>query len=282
MSALGDVPCQRWRSGASSFRTTGNDDVFDRRRYAVDVIDEATARKFVTEHHYSRSYPAAVFRVGLFGANAELEGVAVFSVPMNQQVVPAYTGVPASRGVELGRFVLLDRAPRNSETFLLGESFALLRRERPHLEAVVSYSDPVARRDAQGRLLTPGHVGIIYQAHNGRYMGRGAARTLHMGPDGRVLSPRTLSKIRLGERGWEAASRTLVALGAPARQTGEDSAAWVSRVLATGPFRAIRHRGNHCYAWPLVKGPRRRLLEQHFRPGRPYPKQADADLEFAA
>lgn len=269
------VPCQRWRGGESVFRAANDDAVFDRRRYSVDVLDEPTARRFVTENHYSRSYPAAVFRVGLFGAGAELEGVCVFSVPMNQRVIPAYTGVEAGQGVELGRFVLLDRSPRNSETFFLGEAFDLLRRERPHLRSVVSYSDPVPRRAPDGKLLTPGHVGIIYQAHNGRYLGRGSSRTLHMAPDGRVVSPRTVSKIRLGETGWESAQKTLHAMGAPAREPGEDGAAWVARALACGAFKPLAHPGNHCYAWPLAKGPRRRLLERGFKAAQPYPKQPD-------
>lgn len=276
------VPCQRWKQGATRFLLPSNDDVFDRRRYSVDVIDEATARRFVLEHHYSRSYPAALFRVGLFGAEAELEGVAVFSVPMNQRVIPAYTGVGPQEGAELGRFVLLDRAPRNSETHLLGEAFALLRRERPRLKAVVSYSDPVSRRDANGQLLTPGHVGIIYQAHNGRYMGRGSPRTLHIGRDGRVLSPRTLSKIRLGECGWESAQRMLEDLGAPKRVFGEDGSQWVARVLACGMFKAVRHAGNHCYAWPVAKGARKREIQRGFREGLPYPKQPDVGIELAA
>lgn len=258
------------------FRLADDAEVFDRRHYSVDALDEKTARSFVTQHHYSRSYPAAVFRVGLFGPGGELEGVCVFSVPMNQRVIPAYTGVPPQQGVELGRFVLLDRCPRNTETFFLGEAFALLRRERPLLRAVVSYSDPVGRRAPDGRVLTPGHVGIIYQAHNGRYMGRGSARTLHMAPDGRVVSPRTLSKIRLGECGWESAQKALEAMGVPERQFGEEGATWVSRSLESGVFRAFSHPGNHCYAWPLVKGPRRKLLEKGFKAALPYPKQADA------
>ncbi|WP_321820732.1 MULTISPECIES: hypothetical protein [unclassified Burkholderia] len=276
------APCQRWRDGRGLFLMPGQHEEFDRRKYSVDFINETVAREFVNAHHYSRSYPAAVFRVGLFGVNAALEGVAVFSVPMNQRVIPAYTGLAASEGTELGRFVLLDAAPRNTETYLLGEAFKLLRRERPHLKAVVSYSDPVARRDASGMLMTPGHVGIIYQAHNGRYMGRGSPRTLHIGPDGRVLSPRTLSKIRLGESGWESAQRMLEQVGAPVRQFGEDGAEWVARVLNCGIFKTVRHAGNHCYAWAVAKGPRRRQLERGFRPGCPYPKQPDQDMELAA
>lgn len=276
------IPCQRWRHGQSLFLMPEQNDAFDRRCYSADVVSEETARDFVVREHYSRSYPAAVFRVGLFGPGAKLEGVAVFSVPMNRHVVPAYTRVEAKEGVELGRFVLLDRAPRNSETFLLGEAFRLLRRERPKLKAVVSYSDPVARRDRDGAILTPGHVGIIYQAHNGRYMGRGSARTLQVGPDGRVLSERTISKIRLGESGWESAQRMLQGMGAPAREFGEDGASWVKRVLASGMFNAVRHPGNHVYAWAVARGPRRRELEKNFRPGLPYPKLADHGFLLAA
>ena len=267
-----EVPCQRWNDGRSRLLYSGDSGVFDRRRYSVDVIDEATARDFVTRMHYSRSYPAAVFRVGLFGPGGLLEGVAVFSVPMNQRVVPAYTGLQPFQGVELGRFVLVDRAPRNSESHFLGQSFKLLRRERPQVKAVLSYSDPVPRRRADGQLVMPGHVGIIYQAHNGRYLGRGSARALHLCPDGRTISPRTLSKIRLGESGGEAAQKMLLSLGAPARKFGEDGATWVERVLKSGLFRAIKHAGNHCYAWSLGTVKERHLLDLAFRPALPYPK----------
>lgn len=268
-----DLPCQRWNGGASRMLPAEPGQSFDRRRYAVDVLHEAAAKGFVTEQHYSRSYPAAVLNVGLYGARSRLLGVAVFSVPMNQQVVPAYTSLPAAQGVELGRFVLLDEVPRNAESWMLGRAFDLLRQEKQHLHAVVSYSDPVPRRAADGRVVMPGHVGIIYQAHNGRLVGRSSARTLHVGPDGRVLSERTLSKIRLGEAGAASAQRTLESMGAPSRAPRESGADWVRRVLASGMFRPVRHPGNYCYAWPLVKGgSRKRVLELGFRAALPYPK----------
>jgi hypothetical protein len=118
----------------------------------------------------------------------------------------------------------------------------------------------------------PGHVGTIYQAHNGRFVGRSSPRTLHLGPDGRAVSLRALSKIRLGESGAGAAQRALEAMGAPARGATEPPAEWVRRVLATGLFRPVRHPGNYCYAWPLAQGRRRRALERAFAPALPYPK----------
>lgn len=265
-------PCQRWRQGKAHYRRRSDGPEFDRRQYSVDVIDESIARKFVMREHYSRSYPAAVFRVGLFGPNAHLEGVAVFSVPMNQSVIPSYTGVHPSEGAELGRFVLVDRTPANGETFFLGRAFRLLHHERPNLRAIVSYSDPVPRKTATGLMIMPGHIGTIYQAHNGRYMGRASARTLHVGPDGCVLSPRSISKIRLGESGCDSAQRRLEAIGAPPREFGESGADWVSRVLTCGLFRVLRHPGSFCYGWPIGSSTTRRLLERGFRPALPYPK----------
>lgn len=269
------VPCQRWRDGHATYRLANDVEAFDRRRYSVNVIDEKLARAFVRDHHYAKSYPAALFRIGLFGPNAQLEGVAVFSVPMNQRVITAYTGVDPKEGAELGRFTLLDRAPRNSETYFLGQSFKLLRQERPTWKAIVSYSDPIPRTDAHGRVILPGHVGIIYQAHNGRYVGRGSARTLHIGPDGCVLSPRMLSKIRLAESGWESAERRIESLGAPKRNRGEDAATWLARVLSCGLFRTVRHTGNHCYLWAIGNAPARRAIERSFRIALPYPKHPD-------
>lgn len=75
--------CQRWHKGRASYRLAG--EPIDTTAYAVEPIDEKTARTFVLTHHYSASYPAARFRAGLFRARpfraAELCGVAVFSVP---------------------------------------------------------------------------------------------------------------------------------------------------------------------------------------------------------
>ena len=47
-------------------------------------------------------------------------------------------------------------------TRLLGRVFRLAGREG--VRGVVSFSDPVARHDAAGGLVFPGHVGIVYQS----------------------------------------------------------------------------------------------------------------------
>ena len=109
----------------------------------------------------------------------------------------------------------------------------------------------LARETADGQLVKPGHVGTIYKAHNGRLAGRSSPRTLLLGPDGRALNGRALTKIRREERGTAYAERQLVEMGGPTRMQGESGESYVRRALATGPFRRVAHPGNLAYVWPL-------------------------------
>ncbi len=239
--------CQRWRDRRASFRPAG--EIFDPSSAAVEAIDEKPAKAFVLAHHYAASYPAARCRVGLY-LGRRLAGVAVFSVPMNERTVPAYfADLAPLAGVELGRLVLLDELAANAESWFIARAFRILRRELPAIAGVVSYSDPLERTTAAGELVKPGHVGTVYQATNAAYRGRSSARTLLVAPDGRIASPRSLSKIRNDERGAAGAYAQLRAMGAPARAPLETGAAYLERALAG--FRRVRHPGNHAYTWRL-------------------------------
>lgn len=257
----GAAPCQRWTARHASYRPAG--EPIDPARYGVELISEAEARAFVVRHHYSGTYPAARLRVGLFRASGtgrpDLVGAAVFSVPMQPASIPRWTGVGAAEGVELGRFVLLDDVEANGETWFLARAFRQLTAELPEVRAVLSYSDPVPREAADGRVVMPGHLGIIYRAHNGRFVGRSSSRTLLLGPDGRAVSGRSLTKIRLGERGAGYAERQLLQMGAPPRWAGESGESYVRRALGCGAFRRVRHPGNLAYVWALTRDTRRLL-----------------------
>jgi hypothetical protein len=278
------TPCQRWRNGCDRYRPAG--EVIDVSRYGVDVLPERVAREFVHSHHYSRSYPASRLAVGLFEAKGNgrpvLSVVAVFSVPMSNHIVPRYTGLEAARGVELGRFVLLDECPGNSETWFLGQAFRVMRSELPDVRAVLSYADPVGRVLEDGCILKPGHVGCISKSHNGIYVGRGSPKFLILSRDGRVLSARTLSKLRNGERGADGAYRQLLSMGASERRLGEDIHEYVNRAISNGPFVRARHPGNHLYLWAIGGRNERRRVEAGFMPALPYPQVADAPILLKA
>lgn len=263
---LGLFSNQRWNVGRASYRHP--EEPINPREYEVgELADDRTPREFVTVHHYSRTYPAARFRIGLY-RHGHLEGIAVFSHPCSQGVLTSVFTAPICSTVELGRFVLLDSVPGNGETWFLARCFETIRTHG--IAGVVSFSDPQPRKTASGQIIHMGHVGTIYQAHNAVYLGRGTARTLRVLPDGRVFSDRAAQKIRAGERGWRYAAAQLEAFGAspvPADSTAR--AFWLSESLAT-LTRRMRHRGNHKFAWALDK-----VLKQQLPPSLPYPKHLD-------
>jgi hypothetical protein len=249
--------CQRWRDRAPSWRPT-SEGGFNPRRYAVRPVGEADARTFVTTHHYSRAYPAASMRLGLFDGG-RLVGVAVLGVPMSRAVLtgPFPTLVPYRQALELSRLVLLDEVPANAESWFVARVFAYA--AGAGVRGVVAFSDPMPRHVA-GVQVMPGHVGTVYKALNGRYTGRGRARTLTLLPDGRVLSDRTRAKLVNGERGWAGALAGLVAAGAPLPTLADEPlGVWLPRALVAMGARRVRHRGNHRYVWALGdRGARRR------------------------
>jgi hypothetical protein len=257
---------QRWRQGRDAYRPP--DEPIRPADYDVAALpDDAAAKAFVLAHHYSGSYPAARWRFGLFRHGA-LQGVAVFSHPCHHRVLTAvFPGRPTD-SVELGRFVLLDEVPGNGETWFLGRCFRLLRREG--LAGVVAFADPRRRLNRLGVLVFGGHVGRIYQAFNGAYLGRGTPRTLTLLPDGSVLSDRAQQKVRSADRGVAYAVRRLVECGAAAPTCYEPAylRAWLHDWKAR-LCRTLRHRGNHKYAWALSR-------RVSLPPSLPFPKQVDA------
>ncbi len=103
--------CQRWRNRKVRYRPPS--EVFNPSCAEVVDLPEKDARAFIEREHYSHSFPAARFRVGLMVkprlGREYLGGVAVYSVPMTQSVIPAVLpGLEPAHGVELGRLVLLD------------------------------------------------------------------------------------------------------------------------------------------------------------------------------
>jgi hypothetical protein len=251
---------QRWRERRARFVPDAT--VIDPRAFAVDVIADAAARAFVTRHHYSGSFPAARLSLGLFGPGqggpARLVGVATFSVPINDRSVLRRTGLADPRtGADLGRFVLLDEVAGNGETWFLARAFRLLRREKPQIQAVIAYSDPLPRVGADGSGVSPGHIGGIYRDF-GRglaYRGRAEPRLEHLSPDGRVFSARAASKIRNGERGCGYAVDELVRRGAPP-PSGGDLRGWYDGLVRSGFLVPRRHPGNHVYAFALTQAAR--------------------------
>lgn len=260
---------KRWRDREQRWIAPGA--LFNPKLYAVDVITDKQAKPFCVQQHYSGSYPAARLAVGLF-RYTRLVGVAVFSVPMNECVIPKYTALEARQGAELGRFVLQDKVPFNAESWFLARARRALAEHKPEIEAFVSYADPLARWAGQ-LLVKPAHYGTIYQASNATYVGRATARTIVLAPNGQIVPPRALSKVRNQEQGHQYSARLLESLGAPPRQFGEIPADWVKRALQAPGFQRVRHPGNLTYVFGTDARLMRAMNKLHGG-GLPYEKAA--------
>lgn len=249
--------CQRWRDGRQTWRPV-HEGGFDARRYRLVQMPEAPVRRFVTEHHYSHSFPAARMSFGLLEGE-HLVGAAVLGVPMHPRVLTKpFPTLGADTAAELSRLVLLDEVDSNAESFVLGRLFRLSAEHG--LKGLVAFSDPQPRV-AAGTALLGGHIGHVYRVTGGRYLGRGTARTITVLPDGTVLTARGQSKLCRGERGVAGVRARLVLLGARPladmvadyAQMGVEltPAEWLDLALVQVGATRVRHRGCHRFVWPV-------------------------------
>jgi hypothetical protein len=122
-------------------------------------------RAFVETHHYSKSVNGVkitiCYRVDHFG-------VLVGAVIYGQMSTTAWKkfGHSEAEVLELRRLVLVDEAPKNSESKVVGWTLRHIRKKLPNVNVVVSYADPYH-----------GHTGVVYRASNFEYLGKSASDT---------------------------------------------------------------------------------------------------------
>lgn len=274
---------QRWRD--RRYKMIPGDAEIDPATLSVDVIDRhLPVTDFIRTHHYAGTTPPIQLATGLYrngkGGSSDLVGVCVFTVPMNYGSANKSAGIEDSRSVcDLGRLALLDDVGCNGETFLVSRAMKLLRREKPSIISVISYADPIRRLDADGNVVLPGHCGTLYAMMNARYVGRSSRRTDFIMPNGRLLSPRTRSKIRNDEEGRDGGIAQIVSAGAARPAPGQEARDWLDRLEAGGFLAKRRHPGNHTYVFPLTVAAR---IASKRIPSMPYPvidrETADGDV----
>lgn len=257
--------CQRWLLGREHRRPAG--ETIRTAEYEVVALAATEAKAFVELHHYARSCSPTAHPFGLYRSGT-LSGVAVFGpLPSMNAHRAVFPTLSTTEGVTLGRLVLLDDVPGNGESYFVSRCFALLR--TAGIVAVESCADPEPRAALDGKRVHRGHVGTVYCALNGRYIGKTNPASLRLLPDGTVFSNRSSGKVVRAEQGRAYAGAELVDWGADPLQHGEDPLEWVQR-WRTRLTRPMRHQGNHRYLW-VLDDRRRRELEP-YGPRREYPK----------
>jgi hypothetical protein len=286
---------QRWRERQDFYRSTA--ERFEPSDWRIDVMVGSgsglpqglpvrrnawkAGQDFIVQNHYAASFSQMRVMIGMFRArDGALVGVATFGNVKADQA-KKYGDVGLDDILELNRFVLLDSVPGNAETWFLSRATELAREVHAArgfgLKVLLSYSDPVPRRDVKGFLTMPGHIGNIYQAYNAVFVGRSSPKVLHLDARGVAPDPRMISKIRSldgdGEEGGPSAARRFVEdHGAPEKRKRESYAAWVRRSLASDAFRRLPHAGNLTYLWTFGSKSFKKQIETKFPERLPYPK----------
>lgn len=114
----------------------------DAKHISVRPITSAQAREAVQRLHYSGKYVNnSQIHVGVFWAG-KIEGVIQLGPPMKRiNVLTLVAGSDASTMLEINRMAFSSLLPRNSESRALGVVCRLLRKRRPKLEWLLSFSD---------------------------------------------------------------------------------------------------------------------------------------------
>lgn len=132
----------------------------------------------VREHHYSgKPYPKSQLNLGVY-VRGQLEGAMQFGPPLDQRkVIGLVRDTPWRSMIELNRLAFGPRLPRNSESRALGVAFRMMRRHRPDIKWILSYSDATQCGD-----------GAIYRASGFLLTGIRKNTTLYRMPCGAVVT----------------------------------------------------------------------------------------------
>jgi hypothetical protein len=124
--------------------------------FKIEKIENKLAQKVVIENHYLHRKAPCSHAFGLFDNNDNLMGVIIYGIPASRAAVIGIAGEENCKNViELTRLWVDDQCPKNSESFLIGNTIKLI----PH-EIIISYADTKMN-----------HLGIVYQATNWIYVG---------------------------------------------------------------------------------------------------------------
>lgn len=134
--------------------------VLDLSRCHSRPVSHRTAARMVEEFHYAHRVPSIVAAVGMY-VDDVLAGVCTYGIPANRMSLWACGQEREEEALELNRLFVHEWAGRNSESWLIGQSFRWLADCWPSYRILVSYADPEHN-----------HRGGIYQATNWLYTGQ--------------------------------------------------------------------------------------------------------------
>jgi hypothetical protein len=141
----------------------------------IKVLPANIANDFVRKHHYSgKVVPNSTLHFGAF-LDGKLHGVLSYGNSMDKRkVMTLVEGTGWNEFLELNRMAFDDYLPRNSESYCIGATLRMIRKQAPHIKWVISFADGAQCGD-----------GTIYRASNFVLTGIRENKSIIMLPSGK-------------------------------------------------------------------------------------------------
>ncbi len=126
------------------------------REIIVKVLPRNIANDFIKRHHYSgKVVQNSLLHFGCF-LDGHLHGVLQYGPSLDKsKLVGLVSGTGWNEFLELNRMAFDDYLPRNSESYCIGKTLRMIRKQAPQVKWVVSFADGCSCGD-----------GTIYRASN--------------------------------------------------------------------------------------------------------------------
>ena len=122
----------------------------------LKVIPSSVANPFIKTHHYSgKVVNNSCLHFGAF-LDGHLHGVMSYGPSLDKRKIQGLVeGTGWNEFLELNRMAFDEKLPRNSESYCIGKSIRLIRKNAPHVKWIISFADGCSCGD-----------GTIYRASN--------------------------------------------------------------------------------------------------------------------
>lgn len=188
-------------------------------------------RHIFEEFHYKKGHMGGgISTCFALYIDGKLSGGAVLGLPRHEAKYP--------KAIDIRRMACLDSAPKNSESFFIGQIRKWVR-DKTDFESILSYSD-----------MTVGHMGTIYKASGFKDVGT-TAPSKYIEWNGKTYHPRSLSIDRV----YSYKMREAVKDGTAVIKTGLPKRIWlltVSRKLYKTSTKIPRVKTNYSFQMCLV------------------------------
>ncbi len=154
----------------------------------VEEVNRNSIVQYIEKRHYSHYvngvqslYHYGLYKEGNFGL-PKMIGAMMYAYPSMPATAAKYNPINPTKCLELRRLVCIDDTPKNTESYFIGQTFKMLKRDTD-MEVVVSFADQ-----------HHGHTGVIYKATNFEYLGETARGRVLM-VDGKEMHSRSLNQL---------------------------------------------------------------------------------------